>query len=1334
MRKNNKGFTLVELLAALVILGVLALLATPTVINLLGNSRDKLYVTDAKKLISQAEYKFRSASSEIEKPDDGECLVLSLVYLDNSDFDNAPNNGRYVREASYVVVKNNNGNYEFSVELVEEIKKGSYKGVELTKDSSLKSSSVKHVVSFTKEELHFVENNTAMGNYNGKHLDTSYINSKLGSTYVNVISKVYNYPDLADSTYNGNFAIPKITRAEYVSASNKNFNSLDATLKIVVNDVDTKTKDLEVIVGPDSAGRYPELNAPLCEANQPYNFTPCRYPYGILSDFSLNVDFSKIGLDYSGATTSLYIIVLDPEGNTDRINPAYTIHTNQPPVINLEKSGIFKKNNDNVNLADAVLRLFVSDDTTLLSNLEYCITEDIEATTCANYAKYANFNNSELNYTFKCGGEGCSYTGGKVSLKVFLRDDSKDHLESSAVFDYTLFNNDTPEIVEFKLKSDELPFVDDDSLALTARVGLKIKDQSSDDKIEVHLAENASFDKNLVKYKYSDFKNDIGYTFDGIYDGSEKTLFIRVIDEFGTTRESSVRYGKVHRNEKPDVDSVTFKSNDLLTYVCPETGLCEKHSDTGGDYGVEVTVVASDDIVSEENLFVCISDDVNACKAENKNNFVPYATGKTKKIDLVNVDGTKKYNGQEKNIYVAVYDGYADGNATYSQFSDVTTHVYKIYKNQPPEINKDEVMIESTNVDYNFKNVNISFKVQDDLDLVNKLKYSIREKASDTPVIKDITVTSADEFTVIPYEFSGDYDGVKRNLILEVYDSYGASSDYTLEYSIHKNEAPKINYVAVDSNGVPCASSLCANGNSLSTKVSVNVQDDLDLDTDNLKVCIRVGSGTCSNYVALKDYTGMSKSDNGDYILPYTISSSNTLPYNGSSYDIYVYVKDSLDAESYNSSSYTLYNNKKAEIDSDYPKVVSSNNSDTIQLSTFKFELKATDDFKASSSLKYNVCYTTSASDTVTSSNVVCLKENGLYDYVPDANGVSSLTLDLGEDYYEGQEYYIFAKVYDDYAQACYNNPSSCSGDDYISYTSMVYYRLYDDIAPTINKFTVSRPTGVSSYETLNVVFNVSDPLDTYKYCLSDSEDDCDASKYVSTSYDGDSTTDISTTYKPSWARNENPEEDEAFLVYLHIKDSHNHEHVYQSATTDRIPCESEEDAEGNPILGTHQDAITFELLSGSQKLTADVCQRKCYWGVSGSGEAPVDITSYYKKTVVYVDKEDRSLVCNKDITNPYEAHCNFKTCYENNAGGYYPAVGYILHENTDATPFSHTHGTDTHVPDYYRYEYSVYYDETADYVKLTKTGNKICNICFENKIDEYKNHVITYDNNEEFN
>ena len=39
MEKNNKGFTLVELLAAIVILGILSVFALPVITRTLGDSR-----------------------------------------------------------------------------------------------------------------------------------------------------------------------------------------------------------------------------------------------------------------------------------------------------------------------------------------------------------------------------------------------------------------------------------------------------------------------------------------------------------------------------------------------------------------------------------------------------------------------------------------------------------------------------------------------------------------------------------------------------------------------------------------------------------------------------------------------------------------------------------------------------------------------------------------------------------------------------------------------------------------------------------------------------------------------------------------------------------------------------------------------------------------------------------------------------------------------------------------------------------------------------------------------------------------------------------------------
>ena len=65
MRKNRRGFTLVELLAAIVILGILAVFSIPRIVGMLDRSKNKMYVDDTKKLISKVEYQMRSSSNDI---------------------------------------------------------------------------------------------------------------------------------------------------------------------------------------------------------------------------------------------------------------------------------------------------------------------------------------------------------------------------------------------------------------------------------------------------------------------------------------------------------------------------------------------------------------------------------------------------------------------------------------------------------------------------------------------------------------------------------------------------------------------------------------------------------------------------------------------------------------------------------------------------------------------------------------------------------------------------------------------------------------------------------------------------------------------------------------------------------------------------------------------------------------------------------------------------------------------------------------------------------------------------------------------------------------------
>lgn len=52
--KNEKGLTLIELLAVIVILGIIAAIATPSISNIINTQRDKALLADASTMISAA--------------------------------------------------------------------------------------------------------------------------------------------------------------------------------------------------------------------------------------------------------------------------------------------------------------------------------------------------------------------------------------------------------------------------------------------------------------------------------------------------------------------------------------------------------------------------------------------------------------------------------------------------------------------------------------------------------------------------------------------------------------------------------------------------------------------------------------------------------------------------------------------------------------------------------------------------------------------------------------------------------------------------------------------------------------------------------------------------------------------------------------------------------------------------------------------------------------------------------------------------------------------------------------------------------------------------------
>ena len=179
--KNNRGFTLIELLAVIVLLGILFGLSIPLLINTIHKNKNKIYIEDAKKMITQAEYKMSSNSASINKPKAGECIVFSLKYIDNGSFTTAPNDGNYSKTKSFVVVRNVGGNFVYDAMIVEE-SNNNYIGVPLTTFNDLNSNN-----SYTK--VRALKSNEVI---ESSSVTKNYINSKISGSNVSKVLGIYS--------------------------------------------------------------------------------------------------------------------------------------------------------------------------------------------------------------------------------------------------------------------------------------------------------------------------------------------------------------------------------------------------------------------------------------------------------------------------------------------------------------------------------------------------------------------------------------------------------------------------------------------------------------------------------------------------------------------------------------------------------------------------------------------------------------------------------------------------------------------------------------------------------------------------------------------------------------------------------------------------------------------------------------------------------------------------------------------------------------------------------------------------------------------------------------
>lgn len=69
MKKNNKGFTLVELIVVLVILAILAAILVPALLGYIDRAREKQYVLNAKSYLTAAQAELSALYGEDKSPE-----------------------------------------------------------------------------------------------------------------------------------------------------------------------------------------------------------------------------------------------------------------------------------------------------------------------------------------------------------------------------------------------------------------------------------------------------------------------------------------------------------------------------------------------------------------------------------------------------------------------------------------------------------------------------------------------------------------------------------------------------------------------------------------------------------------------------------------------------------------------------------------------------------------------------------------------------------------------------------------------------------------------------------------------------------------------------------------------------------------------------------------------------------------------------------------------------------------------------------------------------------------------------------------------------------------
>ena len=121
---KNKAFTLVELLAVIVILGILSVLIIPKIVNTLNESEQKTNLVSAEELLKAAQYK--TTNNEIK----GVSENITIDYTTNTNTNYLDYTGQKPEKGQVIIRKN--GQIAMAVKIGENCYSKNYNGLDIT--------------------------------------------------------------------------------------------------------------------------------------------------------------------------------------------------------------------------------------------------------------------------------------------------------------------------------------------------------------------------------------------------------------------------------------------------------------------------------------------------------------------------------------------------------------------------------------------------------------------------------------------------------------------------------------------------------------------------------------------------------------------------------------------------------------------------------------------------------------------------------------------------------------------------------------------------------------------------------------------------------------------------------------------------------------------------------------------------------------------------------------------------------------------------------------------------------------------------------------------------